>query len=64
MIVSEPEREPVICEVAQGTPNQPVVGSRHVPQVPDRATLSGFAGNPRAAHRMIDTRAPAGNQSR
>ena len=64
MIVSEPEREPVICEVARGAPDQPILGSGYEPQAPDRATPAGFAGNPRAAHRMIDTRAPGGSQSR
>ena len=64
MNLPEPGREPVIHKVAQGTPDQTVVGSRYEPQARDRATLSGSAGNPRAAHRMIDTRAPGGSQSR
>lgn len=64
MDVSEPEREPVAREVVPGTPDRLVAGSGCVPQAQDRATPSGPAGNLRAAHRMIDTRAPAGSQSR
>ena len=60
MNVLAPERERVNSEIAQGAPDRPVVGSGCMPQVTERATPAGFAGNPRAAHRMIDTRAPAG----